>query len=123
MQKKKLKIISLITDKGGSGKTATAQLLGKGLHDEGINTVLYDADQSCNLMNFYGERVDTLGLENVDFPPVKPYPLKLKENPEAYIRRDSPDAEVVIIDCVGKLSPMHLQIMNLQIINLNKELS
>lgn len=106
------KIIVISTDKGGSGKTTLCRHIGKGLHDSGLNVVIYDCDQSNNLMNFLNRRREEVGDENLDFPEIKLFPLKIKEHPQSYLLRDSPDADVIIVDMVGKLGILHASLMS-----------
>ena len=107
-----IKIIAVASDKGGPGKTTLSKHLGKGLHDSGLNVTIYDCDQSNNIINFLIRREEELGTENVDFPEVKLFPLKLKGDPLSYLLRDSPSADVIIIDMVGKLSMLHAAVMS-----------
>lgn len=105
------KIIVVATDKGGPGKTTATKHIGKGLHDKGLNVYLYDGDQSNNLTNFEGRRLETMGSGDLNFPKVSPFPLKLKENPRRWLLRNSPEADVIIVDMVAKLSIVHAELM------------
>ncbi len=42
----------MYTEKGGSGKTTTSQMLASGLARAGARVLLVDADQQCNLSQF-----------------------------------------------------------------------
>lgn len=49
MQLKKTKIISVVSEKGGVGKTTTAFNLGAALKKEGNTVLIVDLDKQCNL--------------------------------------------------------------------------
>lgn len=106
-------IIALATDKGGAGKSTLAKHLGKWLHDKNFKVVIYDGDQSNNIINFVSRRSELLGNKDNTFPEVKVFPLNLKKDtPESFINRDASEADFVIVDLVGKLGNLHTQVMS-----------
>ena len=49
-----MKVITLANQKGGCGKTTTAQLLSVGLVNKGFNVLAIDCDAQCNLSSVFG---------------------------------------------------------------------
>jgi cellulose biosynthesis protein BcsQ len=106
-------ILCYATDKGGAGKSTAAKHTGKYLHDQGFKVVIYDGDQSNNLVNFVARRAEVLGKNNMNFPEVRLFPLNLKkEHPSTFLEREAGDFDFVIIDLVGSLSNLHSTVMS-----------
>ncbi len=63
MQLKKTKIISVVSEKGGVGKTTTAFNLGCALNKKGYSVLVVDLDKQCNLSTTCGYLPD--GKDNI----------------------------------------------------------
>lgn len=81
---KKMKVISLLSMKGGTAKTTTAVNLAAGLANKGFKTLLIDADAQGNATSFFSKQKDYLATleEHVDLPFRKAMQKTLEANQE-----------------------------------------
>lgn len=84
-----MKIISLINQKGGVGKTTLALHLTTAFHHHGFNTVLLDLDPQSSASEWYDSRAD-------EFPPVRSIqPARLDKTLE---QAREIDTDIIIMD-------------------------
>jgi chromosome partitioning protein len=89
---KPMKIIALLNEKGGSGKTTVAINLGAALHRRGIKVIIVDADPQGTARDWRAASPD-----NANLPPVVAL-----DRPQMLKSLDSLNADVVIIDTPAK---------------------
>lgn len=84
-----MKIISLINQKGGVGKTTLSLHLATAFHHHGFNTILLDLDPQSSATEWYDARAD-------EFPPVRSIqPARLEKTIE---QARSIDTDLIVLD-------------------------
>lgn len=91
-----MKIISLLNEKGGSGKTTVSLNLATALHRKGLKVVLVDADPQGTARDWRAA-----SPEDADLPPVVAF-----DRPQMLSSLNSLNADIVIIDTPAKAESM-----------------
>ena len=78
---RKGKIVTLATQKGGTGKSTIALNIGHALHCKGVRVAIVDSDEQASAVSFYGQRRITANeSELVDFDMGFPEVAKISSN-------------------------------------------
>lgn len=114
---KKGKIVTLATQKGGTGKSTLCLSIGHALHKHfGVKVAIVDSDEQASALSFYGQRRITANepeLEGFDmsFPEVAklnssgPYRKQLERITEFY--------DVVLVDTKGEFQQFQLDLIRM----------
>ncbi|HFT7662629.1 TPA: ParA family protein [Aeromonas veronii] len=102
---RKGKIVTLATQKGGTGKSTIALNIGHALHCKGVRVAIVDSDEQASAVSFYGQRRITANeSELVGFDMGFPEVAKISSNApyRKQLERITEFYDVVIVDTKGE---------------------
>lgn len=99
-----MNVVSIVGQKGGSGKSTVASNLAAGLHRSGKTVLIIDADPQATLIDWHAARPD-----GVDLPPV--IAATTAKDVQAAIK--AAKADVVVIDTPGRAASLSEAVIGL----------
>lgn len=99
-----MNVVSIVGQKGGSGKSTVASNLAAGLHRSGKTVLIIDADPQATLIDWHAARPD-----GVDLPPI--IAATTAKDVQAAIK--AAKADVVVIDTPGRAASLSEAVIGL----------
>lgn len=99
-----MNVVSIVGQKGGSGKSTVASNLAAGLHHSGKTVLIIDADPQATLIDWHAARPDS-----ADLPPV--IAATTAKDVQAAIK--AAKADVVVIDTPGRAASLSEAVIGL----------